>query len=89
MNRGSLLLCVVATFAGCTGPDSRETPTEKAEWATLQAAEFGNRSTPMNEPSLRTVHGREVLGLRGLDGQNIWILLLRHERPRAAAELPR
>jgi hypothetical protein len=41
----------------------------------------------MNEPSLRTVHGREVLGLRGLDGQNIWILL-KPEAPPYYKQMP-
>jgi len=59
----------------CTSPDLVETPGEKAEWSVLQGIEYREREHPLLEPSIHSVGGSEVLGVRGLSNQNIWILL--------------
>lgn len=81
----SLLPCgaVVLALSGATGflvhacasPDLVETPSEKAEWSVLQRIEYQERERPLQKPSIRTVGDSEVLGVRGLYNQNIWILL--------------
>ena len=56
-------------------PDARETPGEKTEWSVLQSVEYKNRGTPVGEPVFQVVNEYEVLGVRGLRGENIWLLL--------------
>jgi hypothetical protein len=68
---------VVSVLFACSpfDPDARETPTEKTEWSVLQVVEYKNRAAPLREPVLQLVGEHEVLGVRGLRGQNIWVLL--------------
>lgn len=66
---------ILAAATGCTNSESRETPDEKAEWSVLQAVEFKNRDKPLAEPTVQTIGGHEVLGLRSTSGRNVWILL--------------
>ncbi|MED5622482.1 hypothetical protein [Ideonella sp. BN130291] len=81
MHRAHQRGTVVAFFAtatlllACSDPDARETPGEKAEWSVLQGVEYQHRASPLGEPVVLGVGEREVLGVRGLDGQNIWVLL--------------
>lgn len=75
-----ILTFAVAAAAGtcttaCSDPEARETPNEKREWSVLQAVEYQQRSVPVNEPNVQRVGEFEVLGVRGLQGQNIWVLL--------------
>ena len=96
MNRGSircaavaLALSVVVGFVvkSCSSPELVETFGEKSEWSTLQAIEFQTRDNLLNEPVVRLVSEREVLGVRGASGRNIWILL-RTESPPFYKQLP-
>lgn len=71
----------------CSSPELIETIGEKSEWSTLQAIEFGTRNAALNAPVVRSMHDREVLGVRGESGENIWILL-RTESPPFYKQLP-
>jgi hypothetical protein len=84
MNRSSLctglfalLLFTAAAFmlGACCDPDARETPSEKTEWSVLQSVEYKNRGLPTSEPVFQVIGAYEVLGVRGLRGENIWLLL--------------
>lgn len=70
-----LLASWLASLSGCSNPEARETPGEKAEWSVLQTIEFENRATPIGEPVLSVVSGHEVLGVRSIKGENVWVLL--------------
>lgn len=69
------LASILAAASGCMNSESRETPEEKAEWSVLQAVEFKNRDQSLTAPTVQTVGGHEVLGLRSTSGRNVWILL--------------
>lgn len=71
----AVLLFAVTIGAGCSGPNSRDSQTEKAEWALLQSVEVSHRGTPIVAPTVLEAWEHEVLGVRGFDGQNIWVLL--------------
>jgi hypothetical protein len=96
MNRSSIR-CVVAALTlsvavgfvakSCSNPELVETFGEKSEWSTLQAVEFQTRNKPLSEPVVRLVSEREVLGVRGASGENIWILL-RTESPPFYKQMP-
>jgi hypothetical protein len=62
-------------MTACSDTEARETPGEKNEWSVLQAVEYKQRSVPVTEPSVQRVGDFEVLGVRGFQGQNIWVLL--------------
>jgi hypothetical protein len=74
---------IAIVLSGLTGtavryysnPNAIETFGEKTEWSLLQAVEFQERDKPLREPTIRLIHGSEVLGLRAMDGRNVWILL--------------
>jgi hypothetical protein len=72
-----LLGAVVAALVACSAQDldARETPGEKREWSVLQTIELKSRGVSIREPVLQTVGEHEVLGVRGLKGENLWILL--------------
>jgi hypothetical protein len=72
-----LLAAAAVVLVACSrfDPDARETPGEKTEWSVLQSIEYKNRGTPVGEPVFQTVSEYEVLGVRGLRGENIWLLL--------------
>lgn len=80
-------LAVGYAVKACSSPELVETPGEKSEWATLQAIEFTTRDEVLREPVLRNMHEREVLGVRGASGGNIWILL-KTEAPPYYKQLP-
>jgi len=63
------------SLCGCTDPEARETPGEKAEWSVLQSIELEKRAVPIGEPVLLVVNGYEVLGVRSSKGENVWVLL--------------
>jgi len=96
MNQSSIR-CVAAALAlsvavgivvkSCSSPELVETFGEKSEWSTLQAIEFETRNNPLSEPAVRIVSEREVLGVRGASGENIWILL-RTESPPFYKQMP-
>jgi hypothetical protein len=97
MNRSSvrfvvtaLALSVVVGFVvkSCSSPELVETFGEKSEWSTLQAIEFQTRDTPLSEPVVRLVAEREVLGVKGASGENVWILL-RTEAPPFYKQMPK
>jgi len=71
----------------CSSPELVETFGEKSEWAILQAIEFQTRNSPLSEPVVRLVSKREVLGVKGASGENIWILL-RTESPPFYKQMP-
>ena len=71
----------------CSSPELVETFGEKSEWATLQAIESDARDAPLNAPVVRTMHDREVLGIKGESGENIWVLL-RTESPPYYKQMP-
>lgn len=73
----AVLLSIAAGFLvhACDNPDLVETFGEKAEWSVLQGIEFQEREHPLAEPIIRTVGESEVLGVRGVAGNNIWVLL--------------
>lgn len=96
MNRRSIY-CVAVTLSvsvavgyavkRCSSPELVETSGEKSEWSSLQAVEFDNRDIPLHAPVIRSIHDREVLGVRGQSGKNIWILL-RTESPPYYKQMP-
>jgi hypothetical protein len=96
MNRSSIR-CVVAALSlsvavgfavkSCSSPELIETPGEKSEWSTLQAIELQTRNNSLSEPVVRLVFEREVLGVKGASGDNIWILL-RPESPPFYKQIP-
>ena len=89
MNRSSIL-CIATALAlsvavgfvvkSCSSPELVETFGEKSEWSILQAIESQTRNELLSEPVVRVFFEREVLGVKGASGQNIWILL-RTESP--------
>ena len=89
-----VLLSAVMIGAGCSGPNSRDSQTEKAEWALLQSVEVSHRDTPIVAPTVLEAWDHEVMGVRGFDGQNIWVLLKPNappyykQIPRGNYELP-
>lgn len=96
MNRSSIRCVVVALslsvavgFAvkACSSPELVETFGEKSEWSTLQSIEFETRDKPLSEPVVRKVADREVLGVKGATGENVWILL-RTESPPFYKQMP-
>jgi hypothetical protein len=96
MNRSSiryvvtaLALSVAVSFVvkSCSSPELVETFGEKSEWSILQAIEFQARDNPLSEPVVRLVAEREVLGVKGAAGENIWILL-RTESPPFYKQMP-
>ena len=96
MNLRSVRCMVMALFISvavgfvvkaCSSPERIETFGEKSEWSTLQAIESGTGSTALNAPVIRSMHDREVLGVRGESGENIWILL-RTESPPFYKQMP-
>jgi len=82
-----LSLAVGFVVKSCSSPELVETFGEKSEWSTLQAIESQARNDPLSEPVVRLVHEREVLGIKGASGQNIWILL-RTEAPPFYKQMP-
>lgn len=84
-----LALAVAAGFAfrACSVPWLAEASDDKQEWAALQAIELDTREHSLSEPVLRRVQDREVLGVRGSSGNNIWILL-KPEAPPWYKQLP-
>ena len=96
MNRSSIRCAAVALGLSVTvgfvvksfsSPELVETFGEKSEWSTLQAVELQTRDNPLSEPIVRLVSEREVLGVRGASGRNIWILL-RTESPPFYKQMP-
>jgi hypothetical protein len=96
MNRRSILCIVLAlslsavvgfTVKACSSPELVETLGEKSEWSTLQVIELQSRDKPLSEPVVRKVVDREVLGVTGASGENIWILL-RPESPPFYKQMP-
>jgi hypothetical protein len=83
----SLSLAVGFAVKACFSPELVETPGEKSEWSTLQAIEFQMRDTPLSQPVIRQVLDREVLGIKGASGGNVWILL-RTESPPYYKQIP-
>ena len=71
----------------CSNPELVETFGEKSEWSTLQAIESQTRNIPLTEPVVRLVSEREIIGVKGSSGQNIWILL-RTESPPFYKQMP-
>ena len=74
---GAIGLSVVTGVAvkACADPDLVETFGEKSEWSVLQIVESQERTTALSEPVVRTINEHEVLGVKGLSGENLWILL--------------
>lgn len=96
MNRSSVRCAAVAlalsgavgfVVKSCSSPELVETFGEKSEWSTLQAIESQTRDNLLSEPVVRLVAEREVLGVRGASGRNIWILL-RTQSPPFYKQLP-
>lgn len=96
MNRGSVRCVLVAlslsaavglTVKACSSPELVESPGEKSEWSTLQAIEFQTRDKPLREPVVLKVANREVLGVMGTSGKNVWVLL-RTESPPFYKQMP-
>lgn len=85
----ALTLSVTVGFVvkSCSSPELVETFGEKSEWSTLQAIESQTRNNPLTEPVVRLVSEREVIGVKGSSGQNIWILL-RTESPPFYKQMP-
>jgi len=85
----ALVLSVTVGFVvkSCSNPELVETFGEKNEWSTLQAIESQTRNNPLTEPVVRLVSEREVIGVKGSSGQNIWILL-RTESPPFYKQMP-
>lgn len=90
MNRSSIRCVATAVFLSvavgftvkaCSSPELVETFGEKSEWSTLQAIEFKTRDELLSEPVVRNVHDREVLGIKGASGENIWVLLRTESHP--------
>ena len=78
---------VVFVVRACSSPELVETFGEKSEWSTLQAIESEARNVALNAPAVRSMHDREVLGVKGDSGENIWILL-RTESPPFYKQMP-
>lgn len=96
MNRSSIRCTAVAlalsvavgfVVKSCSNPDLVETFGEKSEWSMLQKIEIQTRDNLLSEPIVRIVFEREVLGIRGASGKNIWILL-RTESPPFYKKMP-
>ena len=83
----ALSVAVGIVIKSCSSPELVETSGEKSEWSTLQAIEFQTRNNPLSEPVVSMVSEREVLGVRGAAGENIWILL-RTEFPPFYKQMP-
>lgn len=71
----SISVAVGFVVKACSSPELIETFGEKSEWSTLQAIESENRNAALNAPVVRSMHDREVLGVKGESRENIWILL--------------
>jgi hypothetical protein len=83
----SLSVAVGFTVKACSSPELVESFGEKSEWSTLQAIESQSREESLREPVVRSVADREVLGVKGASGENIWILL-RTESPPFYKQMP-
>jgi hypothetical protein len=83
----SLSVAVGFTVKACSSPELIESSGEKSEWSTLQLIEFQSRAEPLREPVVRKVADREVLGVKGAAGENIWILL-RTDSPPFYKQMP-
>ncbi|MDQ2820338.1 MAG: hypothetical protein M3Y65_08080 [Pseudomonadota bacterium] len=83
----SISVAVGFVVKACSSPELIETFGEKSEWSTLQAIESENREAALSAPLVRSMHDREVLGLKGESGENIWILL-RTESPPFYKQMP-
>jgi hypothetical protein len=83
----SLSVAVGFTVKACSSPELVESFGEKSEWSTLQGIESQSREESLREPVVRSVGDREVLGVRGTSGRNIWILL-RTESPPFYKQMP-
>jgi hypothetical protein len=60
----SISVAVGFIVKACSSPELIETFGEKSEWSTLQAIELQNRNAALNAPVIRSMHDREVLGVR-------------------------
>jgi hypothetical protein len=69
---------LVALVAACNGPES---PQSKSEYGALQITEYEARNSPLSDPIVRKVQGFELLGVRGQNGQNVWVLLRAQAEP--------
>jgi len=87
---GALVLSIAVGFAvkACSSPELVETFGEKSEWSTLQTIESQSRGKSLNEPVVQKVLDREVLGVKGASGDNIWILM-RTESPPFYKQMPK
>lgn len=65
---------VLGIIAACS-PDDQESPRAKREWSVLQVVEFESRGRPMSQPIIRRIEEFEVLGVKGRNGENVWVLL--------------
>jgi hypothetical protein len=83
----SISVAVGFVVKACSSPELIETFGEKSEWSTLQAIEFETRNAALNAPVVRSTHDREVLGVKGESGENIWVLL-RTESPPFYKQMP-
>lgn len=83
----SVSLAVGCVVKACSSPELVETFGEKSEWSTLQAVELTTRDAPLHAPVIRSIHDREVLGVKGQSGENIWVLL-RAESPPYYKQMP-
>jgi len=59
----------------CSDQNTRESFGEKREWSILQGIEQRNRDMLVNVPVFKTEERYEILGVRGFNNKNIWILL--------------
>lgn len=73
-----LSVSLVILVAGCDGPES---PQSKSEYAVLQGTEYEARNSPLSEPVVRKVEEFELLGVRGQNGTNVWVLLRARAEP--------
>jgi hypothetical protein len=81
MLRGLNAFCVATSLTlavACGGPES---PQSKSEYAALQGAELEGRSSQLSEPVVRNVQRFELLGVRGQNGTNVWVLLRARSEP--------
>jgi len=83
----SISVAVGLVVRACSSPDLIETLGEKSEWSTLQAVELETRNAVLNTPVVRRMQDREVLGIKGESGENIWVLL-RTESPPLYKQMP-
>lgn len=83
----SISVAVGLVVRACSSPELIETFGEKSEWSTLQSVEFETRNTALIAPVVRRVHDREVLGVKGESGENIWVLF-RTESPPFYKQMP-